>query len=117
MADTNSVSSSTPSDIPQPVPEEEASDEKVTETSGECIVCQNGRINRVLLPCRHACVCDACFIQLDKCPMCRGQIQFYFSMDEGENSGNNEEEDEETDSSSRWWEDWNQRVNDYMGFT
>ncbi|XP_077990722.1 cell growth regulator with RING finger domain protein 1-like [Glandiceps talaboti] len=46
----------------------------------DCTVCQNASISRVLLPCRHACVCDHCFPLLDKCPMCRGPIQSFFYM-------------------------------------
>jgi rRNA maturation endonuclease Nob1 len=34
--------------------------------------------NRVVLPCMHMCVCEAC-AQLfsDRCPVCRGPIERY----------------------------------------
>jgi len=43
-----------------------------------CIICQVHRINRVVLPCRHASTCATCFSRLQNCPMCRGFIQSYF---------------------------------------
>lgn len=45
-----------------------------------CIICQQGRISRVLLPCRHATSCAQCFKRLESCPMCRGFIQSYFVL-------------------------------------
>ncbi|XP_076321871.1 cell growth regulator with RING finger domain protein 1-like isoform X2 [Tachypleus tridentatus] len=32
-----------------------------TQTPAECVVCQTNPISRVLLPCRHTCVCVTCF--------------------------------------------------------
>nr|XP_002735205.1 PREDICTED: cell growth regulator with RING finger domain protein 1-like [Saccoglossus kowalevskii] len=57
-------------------------DDLTAETLGakDCTVCQNAGITRVLLPCRHACVCDHCFPLLKKCPMCRGHIESFFHM-------------------------------------
>jgi len=37
----------------------------------------------ILLPCRHLCVCRACFVQLtlDKCPVCRAPFTSYLRFD------------------------------------
>eukprot|EP00088_Acartia_fossae_P007350 TRINITY_DN13451_c0_g1_i2.p1 TRINITY_DN13451_c0_g1~~TRINITY_DN13451_c0_g1_i2.p1 ORF type:complete len:359 (+),score=55.98 TRINITY_DN13451_c0_g1_i2:183-1259(+) len=43
-----------------------------------CVVCQQAKISRVILPCRHAVSCSSCFTRLSHCPMCRGFIQSYF---------------------------------------
>ncbi|KAK2191921.1 hypothetical protein NP493_42g03011 [Ridgeia piscesae] len=45
-----------------------------------CVVCQNAEVDRVLLPCRHCCVCAVCFPRLSRCPMCRSQINTYFDL-------------------------------------
>jgi len=45
-----------------------------------CIICQQERITRVILPCRHATSCSLCFKRLERCPMCRGYIQSYFLL-------------------------------------
>ncbi|XP_031571269.1 uncharacterized protein LOC116305480 isoform X2 [Actinia tenebrosa] len=48
-------------------------------TSATCVICHSMAVSRVLLPCRHACVCGLCFSKLEaKCPMCRQWIQSYF---------------------------------------
>ncbi|XP_033637445.1 cell growth regulator with RING finger domain protein 1-like [Asterias rubens] len=46
-----------------------------------CVVCQNGVVSIALLPCRHTCVCTTCFPLLNKCPMCRGYIESFFSLE------------------------------------
>ncbi|KAJ3606460.1 hypothetical protein NHX12_025981 [Muraenolepis orangiensis] len=46
----------------------------------DCVVCQNGAINRVLLPCRHACVCDACVSRFQHCPICRSFVMESFAL-------------------------------------
>ncbi|XP_072218959.1 cell growth regulator with RING finger domain protein 1 isoform X2 [Leuresthes tenuis] len=43
-------------------------------TSRDCVICQNAAINRVLLPCRHACVCDRCVSHFQHCPICRAYV-------------------------------------------
>jgi len=43
-----------------------------------CVVCQEEKISRVILPCRHAASCHNCFNRLEHCPLCRGFIQSYF---------------------------------------
>lgn len=46
----------------------------------DCVVCQNAPLNRVLLPCRHACVCDSCVSRLQHCPMCRAFVMESFAL-------------------------------------
>uniref|UniRef100_A0A8C5KG23 Cell growth regulator with RING finger domain protein 1 n=1 Tax=Jaculus jaculus TaxID=51337 RepID=A0A8C5KG23_JACJA len=87
-ANNNSTASTSPS------PEETIADrsllEKVglsdseaepsEETSRDCVVCQNGSVNWVLLPCRHACLCDSCVRFFQQCPMCRQPVQESFAL-------------------------------------
>ncbi|XP_078591077.1 cell growth regulator with RING finger domain protein 1-like [Branchiostoma floridae x Branchiostoma japonicum] len=61
----------------------------------DCVVCQNGPINRVLLPCRHACVCDVCAAHFHQCPMCRQHIASSFCMQHSEGSPQPGEEEED----------------------
>ncbi|KAG7248447.1 hypothetical protein CRUP_020601 [Coryphaenoides rupestris] len=61
--------------------EEEEEEEWRREGTGrDCVVCQNGAINRVLLPCRHACVCDACVSRFQHCPICRAFVMESFAL-------------------------------------
>jgi len=41
---------------------------------GLCAVCQSESVTRILLPCRHACLCDVCLTQLSSCPVCRSGV-------------------------------------------
>ncbi|XP_051501148.1 cell growth regulator with RING finger domain protein 1-like [Myxocyprinus asiaticus] len=91
-ADTSSMSRTTePSTSTQGVGSQlEGPDEKVEESESEgewpdtqgrdCVVCQNAPINRVLLPCRHACVCDGCVHCFQHCPICRAYVFESFSL-------------------------------------
>ncbi|XP_034383148.1 cell growth regulator with RING finger domain protein 1 [Cyclopterus lumpus] len=49
----------------------------------DCVVCQNAAVNKVLLPCRHACVCDSCVSHFQHCPMCRAFVQESFTLTQG----------------------------------
>ena len=41
----------------------------------DCVVCLSAPATTALLPCRHWCVCDACFAHLAaKCPVCRAEF-------------------------------------------
>ncbi|XP_062858625.1 cell growth regulator with RING finger domain protein 1 [Trichomycterus rosablanca] len=59
-------------------PEEEGAWQGAAER--DCVVCQNAAVNRVLLPCRHACVCDECVVHFQHCPMCRTFICESFTL-------------------------------------
>ncbi|NXV47278.1 CGRF1 protein, partial [Uria aalge] len=50
------------------------------ENSKDCVVCQNGTVNWVLLPCRHACLCDGCIKYFQQCPMCRQFVKESFPL-------------------------------------
>ncbi|XP_036292125.1 cell growth regulator with RING finger domain protein 1 isoform X2 [Pipistrellus kuhlii] len=50
------------------------------ESSKDCVVCQNGTVNWVLLPCRHTCLCDGCVRHFQRCPMCRQFVQESFAL-------------------------------------
>lgn len=60
---------------------EELQGARPKKAAARCIICQQERISRVILPCRHAVTCGACFTRLEsRCPMCRGFVQSYFLM-------------------------------------
>jgi hypothetical protein len=46
----------------------------------DCVVCLTLPKAVLLLPCRHLCVCDACLVFLDKCPVCRAAFEEYISI-------------------------------------
>ena len=50
------------------------------EHGKDCVVCQNGTVNWVLLPCRHTCLCDGCVRHFQRCPMCRQFVQESFAL-------------------------------------
>ncbi|KAM3861326.1 cell growth regulator with RING finger domain protein 1 [Diretmus argenteus] len=61
--------------------EEEEEEEDWSEGRGrDCVVCQNASVNRVLLPCRHACVCDGCVSHFQHCPICRAFVLESFAL-------------------------------------
>ena len=51
----------------------------------ECSVCLEPiKIGTLLLPCNHYQICFSCFSDIDKCPMCRSDINYvvnYYSDD------------------------------------
>lgn len=51
--------------------------------SRDCVICQNAAVNRVLLPCRHACVCDGCVSHFQHCPICRAFVLESFTLTQG----------------------------------
>ncbi|XP_042359334.1 LOW QUALITY PROTEIN: cell growth regulator with RING finger domain protein 1 [Plectropomus leopardus] len=64
--------------------QEQEEEEDWSEGQGrDCVVCQNAAVNRVLLPCRHACVCDSCVSHFQHCPICRAFVQESFSLHPG----------------------------------
>ena len=48
---------------------------RVAEERLLCVVCQAQEVERVFLPCGHLCCCTNCEDMIQKCPMCRAQIQ------------------------------------------
>lgn len=58
----------------------ESEAEPPEESSKDCVVCQNGTVNWVLLPCRHTCLCDGCVRYFQRCPMCRQFVQESFAL-------------------------------------
>ncbi|XP_031746469.1 cell growth regulator with RING finger domain protein 1 isoform X2 [Xenopus tropicalis] len=57
------------------------SEEDVQEDNAkDCVVCQNGTVNWVLLPCRHVCLCDGCLRYFQHCPICRQFVQESFPL-------------------------------------
>ncbi|CAM4696550.1 unnamed protein product [Lepidochelys kempii] len=62
------------------------------ENSKDCVVCQNGTVNWVLLPCRHTCLCDGCVKYFQQCPMCRQFVQESFPLCSKKEQDKNEPE-------------------------
>lgn len=58
----------------------ESEEETPEGNSKDCVVCQNGPVNWVLLPCRHTCLCDSCVKYFRQCPMCRQFVQESFAL-------------------------------------
>ncbi|XP_052097661.1 cell growth regulator with RING finger domain protein 1-like [Mytilus californianus] len=101
-----------------------SNDNNVQINSAECVVCQTNDVTIAILPCRHACVCDTCLQQLDKCPMCRGYIVSYFRIGDEENFSSQDSSHRlsregishsRLDGESRW-EYFNRRMNELLGF-
>ncbi|CAK6970184.1 cell growth regulator with RING finger domain protein 1 [Scomber scombrus] len=70
--------------------EEEEDEEEEDWSDGrgrDCVVCQNAAVNRVLLPCRHACVCDSCVSHFQHCPICRAFVLESFALAQGVAAG------------------------------
>eukprot|EP00759_Apiculatamorpha_spiralis_P002805 PhF_6_TR11230/c0_g1_i1/m.18106 len=42
--------------------------------SNECSICCAANASIILLPCRHHCLCEQCYKQVNRCPMCRSVI-------------------------------------------
>lgn len=49
-------------------------DQDDPNSSEECVICLCEDREITLLPCRHLCVCEDCFTQISKCPICRKHI-------------------------------------------
>ena len=48
--------------------------ERAAGEEHECVVCMVNSKTRLLRPCGHVCVCDACAKQVKACPVCRSHI-------------------------------------------
>lgn len=83
----------------------------------DCAVCQNGPISKVILPCRHACVCDDCFKLVTKCPICRGPVVSHFAL-RGQSERTSEADIREvSDSWMEYLKDLPSEINRRLGLT
>lgn len=57
--------------------------------SQDCVVCLSEPRAITLLPCRHFCVCHTCFLQIDKCPICRDVSKAFLVMKENKQNVDN----------------------------
>jgi len=46
----------------------------------ECTICMDGPASQMLLPCGHQCLCGDCVGLVEKCPICRADIQQRIQM-------------------------------------
>jgi len=49
--------------------------ESETQVFRECVVCMAKPPSHVLIPCGHLCLCMACSVALEQCPICRAHVQ------------------------------------------
>ncbi|KAJ8356498.1 hypothetical protein SKAU_G00192920 [Synaphobranchus kaupii] len=73
--------------------EAEAGEEGTPGVGRDCVVCQNAPVNRVLLPCRHTCLCDGCVARFQHCPMCRSFVLESFALSHQPSAGEEEQEE------------------------
>lgn len=78
MAADGSQASEPPDVQPDSRPGRQTGDE--ARAVGDCVVCRGTPVNRVLLPCRHACVCDGCVLHFQHCPVCRAFVLESFAL-------------------------------------
>ncbi|KAL5009116.1 hypothetical protein ScPMuIL_014697 [Solemya velum] len=92
---------------------------EILRGNGICVICQTDDVQQVFLPCRHACVCNSCFVRLDKCPLCRTDITTHFQLScaDGPSEMIQCEIDQSNMNSQSWWETLNERLNNFFGFT
>lgn len=47
------------------------------EDENLCVICEDGKKQVVLLPCKHMCLCKACadFDKIKECPLCRTKVE------------------------------------------
>ena len=55
---------------------------KIDDSLKTCSVCMENKIERIFIPCGHACLCDQCFercqtYNIRSCPVCRTEGQIY----------------------------------------
>ena len=47
----------------------------ISDLEGKCVVCLEHDPVMVLLPCGHLCLCEGCAPVIDRCPLCRRDVQ------------------------------------------
>eukprot|EP00435_Cladocopium_sp_Y103_P011879 s553_g3.t1 len=56
----------------------------LAEARAQCVICQDAKPSQAFVPCGHVCVCLSCWDRLaqngGKCPNCRQNIEFSFSV-------------------------------------
>lgn len=77
-----------------------------------CVVCQASSATHALLPCRHNCVCAACFSKLDSCPVCRHRIASFFVVGEERIAATSSDLSDDTSVNVQRWGSmtWGQRL-------
>ncbi|GCB73462.1 cell growth regulator with RING finger domain protein 1 [Scyliorhinus torazame] len=78
------------------------------ESSKDCVVCQNAPVNWVLLPCRHACLCDCCVNYFKQCPMCREFVRESFALVRAEEEVDAVKDGANNQTLEDIWEDLNE---------
>lgn len=100
--------------------EEQQTKSPIQEPFGDilCSVCQVSAVTRVIIPCRHVCLCTQCFQKVDICPICRGTILYYFKTRPDIPTTNNAA-GEESQHFTLWQrvERWNEHFSEAMGLT
>lgn len=55
---------------------------QIDESNKKCSVCMDNKVERIFIPCGHACLCDQCYercqtFNFRNCPVCRTDGQIY----------------------------------------
>lgn len=67
------------SQIPKKKPSEIAADVNIP-VGMDCIICLSHKKKVLFWPCNHLCVCENCFSQITKCPICRKKVNSYYQI-------------------------------------
>lgn len=63
------------------------------DEAGLCTICFTNRVDTIISPCNHMCMCSECVPLMKKnticCPMCRGKIQKFIKINSGDVKGGN----------------------------
>ena len=84
-----------------------------------CSVCQTFPVSRAILPCGHVCLCVLCFEKVERCPICRGEMQFFFRTRDEDYARNLDPEIQDPPRPRSFLDrldDLNTRINYFLGF-
>ena len=59
--------------------------QELVEAGAQCVICQDAKPSRAFVPCGHVCLCSSCWEDFarngdGRCPNCRQDVQFSFSV-------------------------------------
>ncbi len=68
-----SASQEVPPSQAKPAVDDNASSDE-DDNGGSCVVCMDKKVDSLILPCKHLCLCGDCGELVKECPVCRGAI-------------------------------------------
>jgi len=67
-----------------------AADSGESQEERLCSICMSEKVDTIILPCKHMCVCFDCSKDLrsktNKCPICRGKIDSFLRLEKDKNA-------------------------------